>query len=65
MTNLKHLSVFVGSLIVFLISVSLFAEVYSTAYTFTGELSSLYTLGAVVGLGLVATWLVGESSARH
>lgn len=65
MTNLKHLAVFVGSMIVFLVSVSLFAEAYSPAYAISGELSSLYVLGALVGLGLVVTWLVGESAMRH
>ena len=65
MTNLKHLAVFIGSAVVLLVSVSLVAEMYSPAYVITGELASLYMFGALIGLGLVVTWLVGESTIQH
>lgn len=65
MTNLKHLAVFIGSAVVLLVSVSLVAEMYSPAYAITGELASLYMFGALIGLGLVVTWLVGESTIQH
>ena len=65
MTTLKHLAVCIGAVIVLLVSASLFVEMYSPAYAIAEELAALYVFGSFIGLGLVITWLIGESSLHH
>jgi hypothetical protein len=51
-------------MIVFIISISLFSEIFQNAGEFIGELLSLYSVGAIVGCGLAATWLMGEFAGQ-
>lgn len=62
--NLKHLAVLVGSIVVFVISVLLFSQVSRDADALINELASLYSLGAVIGCGLAAVWLLGEFAGQ-
>lgn len=62
--NLKHSVVMIASMMVFIISISLFSEIFQNAGEFIGELLSLYSVGAIVGCGLAATWLVGEFAGQ-
>lgn len=62
--NLKHSVVLIASVIVFIISLSLFSEVFQNAGKFISELLSLYSLGVAVGCGLAATWLIGEFAGQ-
>lgn len=62
--NLKHLAVFIGSMIVFLISMLLFSQVSNHPDEFVSELLSLYSLGAIAGCGLAAVWLTGEFAGQ-
>jgi hypothetical protein len=58
--NLKHFAVFVSSALVFIISISLFSDIFQNKNEFISELLSLYSIGAIAGCGLAATWLMGE-----
>ncbi len=62
--NLKHLAVFIGSMIVFLVSVSLFSQISDHANELISELLSLYSVGAIAGCGLAAVWLMGEFAGQ-
>ncbi len=58
--NLKQFAVFFGSMIVFLVSVSLFSQISDHAHQLISELVSLYSVGVVVGCSLAVVWLMGE-----
>lgn len=62
--NLKHSVILIASMIVFIISISLFCEVLKNASEFISELLSLYSIGAITGCGLAATWLLGEFAGQ-
>lgn len=62
--NLKHLAVFIGSMIVFLVSVSLFSQISDQAHQLISELVSLYSVGVIAGCGLAVVWLMGEFAGQ-
>ena len=63
--NLKHLAVSIGSMIVFLVSMSLFSQVFNHSHEFISELLSLYSLGAITGCSLATVWLMGEFAGQN
>jgi hypothetical protein len=63
--NLRHLVVFVASLVHLMISISLLTQIFDQYGALISELLTLYGVGAMVGCSLAAAWLMGEFTDQH
>ncbi|MFZ4790619.1 MAG: hypothetical protein ACOYMW_06980 [Candidatus Competibacteraceae bacterium] len=63
--NLRHLVVFVASLVLLMISISLLTQIFDQYGALISELLTLYSVGAMVGCSLAAAWLMGEFTDQH
>ena len=62
--NIRHLVIFIASLLVLTISSLLLAQVFGQSEDFIAELLSLYGFGATIGCGLAVAWLAEEFAGQ-